>query len=149
MDISILGIKMENKEQVYVCPACSFHTIGKNNMRRHLYRNRPCPNMNGIELTEEIRQHVLRNRMLISKNVNMVQDVKVNRRFKENVEQELSASKGLSILQQEHEILIEENKVMRAELAKLKSTVSKLCTAAGLDEETKYEQKANILVGNI
>lgn len=46
---------------LYQCPRCGYNTSEKNNMRKHLYKRvKPCPtNINDIELTEEIKQHIL------------------------------------------------------------------------------------------
>jgi hypothetical protein len=54
----------QNREE-YTCPCCGYHTSHKTNMHFHLYKLRkPCPkSQNVIELTEEIKQHVLSNRV--------------------------------------------------------------------------------------
>lgn len=46
---------------VYLCPRCNYSTIQKNSITLHFYsRKKACPNENNLELTEEIKQTVLR-----------------------------------------------------------------------------------------
>lgn len=53
-------------ELLYTCPSCAYQIKNKTDMRRHLYRSkRPCQNVNGVELTDEIREHVLKNKIFI------------------------------------------------------------------------------------
>ncbi len=49
----------------YTCVCCNFQTRDKYDMRRHLYgRKTPCPmSVNPIELTDEIRDYILQNRV--------------------------------------------------------------------------------------
>lgn len=129
-------------EILYVCPKCGVQMDRKLNMRSHLYRKRPCPNINGIELTEEIRQHVLANKVLNNKNINMVKDVDVQvKRQIKNVEEEelfiIGKNKELSIQQQDHEVI----KEMKEEISKLKNAVSNIYNFLDLDEEIKCHQK--------
>lgn len=51
----------------YTCPRCDYMTHDKSCMRRHLYnKQKPCPgSKNTIELTEEIKEHILSNRVYI------------------------------------------------------------------------------------
>lgn len=47
----------------YICPRCNYNTEYKKNVRRHLHDNKKtCPNNNDLELTDEIREIVLRDR---------------------------------------------------------------------------------------
>ena len=54
----------QNRED-YTCPCCGYHTTHKTNMHFHLYKlKKPCPkSKNVIELTDEIKQHILQNRI--------------------------------------------------------------------------------------
>lgn len=47
----------------YVCPRCAFTTHKKSNIQNHFYkRKNPCPaTEHDIELTDEIKQHVVKN----------------------------------------------------------------------------------------
>ncbi len=49
----------------YTCPSCGYHTNRKEYMRRHFYQNvKHCPKKkHDIELTEEVKQYVLTNRV--------------------------------------------------------------------------------------
>lgn len=49
----------------YCCPRCSYHTKEKTNMKNHFYKKKkPCPSITSdIDLTEEIKQYVLGNRV--------------------------------------------------------------------------------------
>lgn len=47
----------------YVCPRCSYTTVKRANIITHLERKRPCADINHLELTEEIKEIVLRNRI--------------------------------------------------------------------------------------
>jgi hypothetical protein len=52
-------------ETLYTCPSCGYQTKKKTDMRRHLYRSkRPCQNVNGVELTDEIREYILKNKVV-------------------------------------------------------------------------------------
>lgn len=53
------------KKTPYLCPRCNYSTSLKADMRKHLYHlQKPCPATdNVIELTEEIKQHILNNRV--------------------------------------------------------------------------------------
>jgi hypothetical protein len=48
----------------YTCPRCKYTTIHKNDMKRHLYnKKKDCPgSVNDIELTDEIKEKILKNR---------------------------------------------------------------------------------------
>ena len=46
----------------YTCPKCNYATGHKPDMRRHFNRTHPCPDENGLSLTDEIMQYVLNNR---------------------------------------------------------------------------------------
>lgn len=56
---------MRTKKRPYECPCCGYTTSQKANMRFHFYNlKKPCPKTdNNIELTEEIKEHVLSNRV--------------------------------------------------------------------------------------
>ncbi len=51
----------------YSCPRCNYKTKLKANMRKHLYdRQEECPGItNDIELTDEIKEKVLKNRIYV------------------------------------------------------------------------------------
>ena len=51
----------------YTCFCCGYTTINRANMSQHLYkRKKPCPKiLNNIEFTDEIKQHILNNRIYI------------------------------------------------------------------------------------
>jgi hypothetical protein len=53
------------KKKPYTCPRCGLETRLKGNMSRHLYAlQKPCPaSDNVIELTDEIKHHILENRV--------------------------------------------------------------------------------------
>lgn len=139
-------------EIFYVCPRCGMQFNGRGGMRTHLYRVKVCANINGIELTEEIRQHVLANKVLNSKNINIVKDldIQVIEQIKviEEKEQSSGKSNNIFIKKKEYEILIEDNKkmkednkIMKAEISKLKNAVSNIYNFFDLDEEMKCQQK--------
>lgn len=52
-------------KQPYKCPRCGYETTHKPDMRKHLYTlKKECPGLiNDIELTEEIKQKILKNRV--------------------------------------------------------------------------------------
>lgn len=54
----------------YECPRCGYTSKHKSSIRNHLYRKqKPCPgSRNVIELTEEIKQHILDNKRYIISN---------------------------------------------------------------------------------
>jgi hypothetical protein len=54
----------KNKDN-YECPCCGYDTHKKHNMINHLYNlKNPCPkSKNNIELTEEIKDHIIKNRV--------------------------------------------------------------------------------------
>lgn len=56
---------MGRKKDDYFCPRCGYSTKQKGHMRKHLYDiKKPCPCLlNPIDLTDEIREHVLANRI--------------------------------------------------------------------------------------
>jgi hypothetical protein len=49
----------------YECPCCGYSTSLKGNMRAHLYNAKtPCPKLNNvIDLTDDIKEHILQNRV--------------------------------------------------------------------------------------
>ena len=49
----------------YACPRCNYQTRFKNDMRRHLYKNkRSCPaHLNKIELTDMVKSEIMQNRV--------------------------------------------------------------------------------------
>lgn len=49
----------------YTCPCCGYETSQKNDMKKHFYKVlKPCPKqLNNIDLTEDIKQFVLANRI--------------------------------------------------------------------------------------
>jgi hypothetical protein len=47
----------------YTCPCCNFITKNKGDMRRHFHVKKPCPSLTGIILTDDIKKHVLSNRV--------------------------------------------------------------------------------------
>jgi hypothetical protein len=57
--------KLHNTKTLYSCIRCNYSTERKSNMFYHLYKmKKPCPGTkNVIELTDEIKQHILDNRI--------------------------------------------------------------------------------------
>lgn len=51
------------KKYPYICPRCSYTTTKRTNIITHLERKRPCADINHLELTEDIKEVVLRNRI--------------------------------------------------------------------------------------
>ena len=47
----------------YTCPACEYTTFVKTDMRKHLYKTKPCPSVTGIRLNDEIKEDILQNRI--------------------------------------------------------------------------------------
>jgi Zn ribbon nucleic-acid-binding protein len=48
----------------YTCCRCGYHTKNKKDMRKHLYKKKICPALeNDIELTDEIKEYILLNRI--------------------------------------------------------------------------------------
>jgi hypothetical protein len=62
----------KKKSPEYECPCCGYQTIHKNDMRRHLYNKmKQCPKLlHDIELTDEIKEYILQNRIYKQKKVN-------------------------------------------------------------------------------
>ena len=61
----------------YTCVLCGYMTHHKPEMRRHFNRKRPCPKtVNNIEMTEEIQQQILDNRVyhILKEDVSDVSD---------------------------------------------------------------------------
>jgi hypothetical protein len=57
---------MPRKQKLpYTCPCCGYTTPQKSHMQKHLYMLlKPCPKQeNVIDLTEEVKQHILNNRV--------------------------------------------------------------------------------------
>lgn len=54
-------------KQPYECPCCGYKTEQKSHMKKHLYTlSKPCPQtQNALELTEDIKEHILSNRVYI------------------------------------------------------------------------------------
>lgn len=50
-------------EQPYKCPRCNYESVVKQNMKYHLNRKRVCPKVNDVELTPEIKESILINRI--------------------------------------------------------------------------------------
>ena len=71
----------------YTCPCCGYFTPQKSHMHKHLYKLlKPCPKSeNNIELTEEIKQHIMQNRIyhvpkktqtqVLIQNINNIQQI--------------------------------------------------------------------------
>lgn len=59
------------KNPPYMCFCCGYETTNKSNMIHHFYKRKaPCPKtINNVELTEEIKQHILKNRVYIPPDV--------------------------------------------------------------------------------
>ena len=48
----------------YTCICCGYEAIQKNDMRKHLYKKKPCPQTkNIIELTDQIKDHIMKNKV--------------------------------------------------------------------------------------
>ena len=47
----------------YMCPKCEYTSNRRSIMRRHLYKKHTCENICNLELTDEIRECVLRDRI--------------------------------------------------------------------------------------
>lgn len=47
----------------YTCPRCNYNCPRRDTMRTHFKRNRGCPNINNVELTDEIKNIVLNDRV--------------------------------------------------------------------------------------
>lgn len=54
---------MRTKEPPYVCPKCGYSSEKKETMNRHFQRKTPCPSINPIDLSDEIKQFVLDHRI--------------------------------------------------------------------------------------
>lgn len=48
---------------MYKCCRCNYETSHKGSMVNHFKRKKPCPNLNNIEMTDEIKQKILDNRI--------------------------------------------------------------------------------------
>jgi hypothetical protein len=61
----------------YTCCRCGYHTKDKNNMRNHLYkRQKTCPaTVDDIELTDEIKNYILENRVYKKPKVEKVEKI--------------------------------------------------------------------------
>lgn len=44
----------------YKCPRCNYSNDRKNNLERHLNKTVPCPNINNVELTNEVKEAALK-----------------------------------------------------------------------------------------
>ncbi len=107
---------------MYICPRCNIQFNNRGGMRTHLYKVNPCANINGIDLTEGIRQHVLANKVLNSKNINIVKDldIKVIEQIKIIEERSQSSEKSKEPSIEEHEVLIKEIKFNERRYIKFK-----------------------------
>jgi hypothetical protein len=47
----------------FKCPRCEYDTNVKQNMVKHLHRTRLCPNKHNVELTEDVKECVLKDRI--------------------------------------------------------------------------------------
>lgn len=68
------------KKDDYQCPRCGYHTPQKSHMRIHLYcLKKPCPaSQSLIEVNEEIRRHVLNNRVYKPTDAQHTEKVTIN-----------------------------------------------------------------------
>lgn len=68
----------------YTCPRCGLETRLKGNMSKHLYGiQKPCPAAsNDIDLTPEIKEHILNNRVYRPHKQSKSSDVKRNKKSK-------------------------------------------------------------------
>ena len=68
------------KKEPYACICCGYTTHLKNDMKRHLYiGKKPCPKiLNDIELTDEIKDYILTNRVyhINIKNTSLIDKLK-------------------------------------------------------------------------
>lgn len=71
---------MKNKKAPYQCPCCGYTTPLKGNMRTHLYKSKnPCPQtQNILQLTDEVKEHILTNRVYIIPNQNKIINQTIN-----------------------------------------------------------------------
>lgn len=54
---------MKAKPQ-YTCPRCGYSTVQRSHITAHMFQKaKPCPQLHDIELTEEVKQFVLKNRI--------------------------------------------------------------------------------------
>lgn len=55
-----------NQTPPYTCICCGYTTRQKNDMRKHFNKKKPCPKVkNVIELTDDIKEHILANKIYI------------------------------------------------------------------------------------
>ena len=69
--------KIYDRNVFYQCPRCNYQTEHKTNMRNHLYKNKkPCPATHkDLEITEDIKEKILNNRIYRSANKKNQQSV--------------------------------------------------------------------------
>ena len=96
----------------YECPRCGYKTEQKVHMRKHLFiKKKPCPNMYNIELTDEIKNIILSERIyhVPNKNKEIVQNINVNNTFVQNnatIVANMDDVKKLDILHQHMKTMI-------------------------------------------
>jgi hypothetical protein len=76
--------------QPYTCPSCKYETIHKNDIRRHFYqKQKPCPCLTGVFLTDIIREHVLQNRIYNPQPIIQSQPSKTYVKYQESYYQDI------------------------------------------------------------
>jgi hypothetical protein len=90
----------------YTCPRCGYDTLERNNMRKHFYkRNKICCIKNDIELTDDIKEYVLNNRIYkIPKPIKIVEE-----RFRPNIIDGISSCQYLYLIRKREHVLHNEN----------------------------------------
>lgn len=79
------------KNPPYTCPRCNYETLKKCNMEKHLYGTKRgvCPgHVNNIDLTEDIKQFILANRIYNMATDSVVQGLKKELMFYKNKKDE-------------------------------------------------------------
>jgi hypothetical protein len=82
---------MKNKNPPYSCPRCNYESLRKDCIETHLYaKKKPCPSVrSNIELTDEIKQHVVKNRIYIVPEDLLAQNVKKAKNKKHTISKAL------------------------------------------------------------
>lgn len=82
----------------FLCPRCNYSTLNKIDMKRHFERLRICPNENAVELTEQIKEIVLRDRKYHADNKPKIQSIVQNIGYLNQIARQIDTYEKLDFL---------------------------------------------------